>query len=526
MSKPCVRTSALLASAVAVAGMLAACGGATRSHTGTAAAGAHTHPSTVAGGRATPSTTAARGRTQPVSRVVVAISSRRSGHSLPAAFVGLAMEDWTLTKHQFAHTDLRRYLLALGPRGLLRIGGNSLDRSFWTSRHERSPRWAQGTATPASLRALAAVLHGTGWRVILGVNLLHFDPARAVDEARSATRILGARLAAIEIGNEPDRYGISETSYLREFRRYVRALRTALPGVGVAGPDASSGGRRWLATFAGQQARARQITLLTFHNYPESACDGRRPTIAELLGVRAERSERAAADAAVAGGRLDRVPATIDETNSAVCWGAPGTSDVFASALWSLDYTLLLAHAGLASVEFQGRIAGCAPYSPLCTDRHGAALFARPDFYGLLAVQQLVPGCIPAAHRPRRRQAARVRAPGDQRRPVGRARQPCRTGRGSPAPSRTGLPVSGADRAANLLFTRPGGDRRDHPRRPPDRPRRSDGATGVPAARAARRLGHDPGRRAQRSHPPDPSQRLSPDTGARQNGTGCRASGC
>jgi hypothetical protein len=77
-----------------------------------------------------------------------------------------------------------------------------------------------------------------------------------------------------------------------------------------------------------------------------------------------------------------------------VCWGAPGTSDVFASALWSLDYTLLLAQAGLTSVEFQGRIAGCASYSPLCTGRHGAALFARPDFYGLLAVQQVLPGAF------------------------------------------------------------------------------------------------------------------------------------
>ena len=73
---------------------------------------------------------------------------------------------------------------------------------------------------------------------------------------------------------------------------------------------------------------------------------------------------------------------------------------MFASALWSLDYTLLLAHAGLASVEFQGRIAGCAPYSPLCTGRHGAALFARPDFYGLLAVQQLLPGAFSSSPTP------------------------------------------------------------------------------------------------------------------------------
>jgi hypothetical protein len=190
MSNPSVSTSALVASAVAIAaaGVLAGCGGGARAHAGAAAG---------------------RGRPQPPRKVVVAISSRRSGHSLPAAFVGLAMEDWTLTKNQFAHTNLRRYLLTLGPRGLLRIGGNSLDRSFWTSRHERPPPWAQGTAAPASLHSLAAVLRGTSWRVILGVNLLHFDPARAVDEARSAVRILGGSLAAIEIGNEPDHYGIS-----------------------------------------------------------------------------------------------------------------------------------------------------------------------------------------------------------------------------------------------------------------------------------------------------------------------------
>jgi hypothetical protein len=407
MSKPCVSTSALVAWAVtiAVAGMLAACGGGARTHTSSATAGARTHPSaaaagtrsntsTAAAGTPTQTSTAAAGARTPMRRVAVAISSRRSGHSLPPAFVGLAMEDWTLTKHQFAHTNLRRYLLALGPRGLLRIGGNSQDRSFWTSRHERPPSWAQGTATPASLRELAAVLRGTSWRVILGVNLLHFDPARASDEARSAAQILGPKLAAIGIDNEPDRYGISEARYLREFRRYTRALHAAVPGVGIAGPDTSSSGRRWLQTFARQQSNAHEITILTSHNYPESACGAHRPTIASLLSFPAESSERAAADAAVAAGRQDGVPATIDETNSAVCWGAPGTSDVFASALWSLDYTLLLAHAGLTSVEFQGRIAGCAPYSPLCTGRHGAALFARPDFYGLMAVQQLPAGAF------------------------------------------------------------------------------------------------------------------------------------
>ncbi|HEX3803550.1 MAG TPA: hypothetical protein VHV75_11990 [Solirubrobacteraceae bacterium] len=326
-------------------------------------------------------------------RVVVTISARPEGHSLPPAFIGLAVENWTLTKDQFQGSNLGEYLRAIGPRGLLRIGGNSLDESLWTSHREPRPAWAtQGVATPASLRTLAVALRSAGWRVILGVNLRHYDPGRAVDEASYAARILGPELAAIEPGNEPDHYGISEATYLQRFRGYARALHAALPAVRLVGPDAASGDTAWLRAFARQQAGDRQISLLTFHNYPESACRGNRPTIADLLSLRDWRREKEAADAAVSDGAVARVPAIIDETNSAVCWGAPGTSNVFASALWTLDYTLLLAHEGLAEVNFQGRIAGCAEYSPLCTVGNGRHLMARPDFYGLLAALQVTPG--------------------------------------------------------------------------------------------------------------------------------------
>ena len=326
-------------------------------------------------------------------RVVVMVSARPEGHSLPLAFIGLSVENWTLTKNQFHGSNLAEYLRSIGPHGLLRIGGNSLDESLWTSSEEPAPAWAtQGVATPTSLRALAAVLRRTGWRVILGVNLRHYDPARAVDEASYAARILGSKLAAIEPGNEPDHYGISEETYLQRFRGYARALRAALPAVPLVGPATASHGTAWLRTFARQQAGDRQISTLTSHIYPESACDGRRPTIADLLSLRDWHREKEAVDAAVSAGAMDHVPAIIDETNSAVCWGAAGTSDTFASALWTLDYTLLLAHEGLAEVNFQTRIAGCAEYSPLCDIGRGRHLVARPDFYGLLAALQVPPG--------------------------------------------------------------------------------------------------------------------------------------
>ncbi len=329
----------------------------------------------------------------PPSRVTLTVHATAAGPRLGAGFLGLALEAWSLSRDQFAGTDLADYMRHLGSHGMLRLGGNSLDESFWTSHAEPAPAWAsQGTITPASLRTLGAAIAGTGWRVILGVNLKHPDPARAGDEARWAHRILGPELAAIEVGNEPDDYGISQVTYFAEFERDVRAIHDAVPGVAIVGPDAGRDDPRWVEGFARAEAPHPDIDLFTSHEYPLSICGGQHPTVAQLLSTASARQEAAAADITARAARLDHVPADIDETNSVVCWGAPGVSNVYASALWTLDYALILASHGVASADFQGRIRGCVPYIPLCTTGTSPRLKAQPDFYGLLAVRQVGAG--------------------------------------------------------------------------------------------------------------------------------------
>jgi hypothetical protein len=321
------------------------------------------------------------------STVAITVHATGPGAHLTPGFLGLALEAWSLSRNQFTGTNFADYLKLLGPHGVLRIGGNSLDESFWTSTGEPRPAWAtQGTVTPAALHALARVLAGTGWRVDLGVNLKHFDPARAADEARFAHQILGSSLAAIGIGNEPDDYGISEATYFRNFESYVRAIRAAVPGVALAGPEAASRDLPWVSAFARDETPHPDVALVTSHEYPLSICSGQHPTIAQLLSTASADQEVAAADTVAAAGRTLHVPAAIDETNSVVCWGAPGVSNVYASALWTLDYALLLADHGVGAVNFQGRIRGCKPYIPLCSTGSSAQLTAQPDFYGLLAV--------------------------------------------------------------------------------------------------------------------------------------------
>src|ERR1700704_3762921 len=120
--------------------------------------------------------------------------------------VGLSIEPEELTSRDLnIHQAPVALMRLLGP-GVLRIGGNSVDRSWWTSNGERPPAWAGSVITPANLVSLRDLLIATDWRAILGVNFGHFDPTRAADEVRIAQSILGSRLLGIQIGNEPHGY--------------------------------------------------------------------------------------------------------------------------------------------------------------------------------------------------------------------------------------------------------------------------------------------------------------------------------
>lgn len=320
----------------------------------------------------------------------ITVTGTAAGHGLPADFVGFSLEANSLSNGDFAGSDFAQYLKALGPTGILRIGGNSADETFWTSTGQTAPSWSEGTITPASLTSLESVIAGTGWKVILAVNLKQFSTSRAADEAKYAEQILGSSLAAIEIGNEPNYYYTSDATFFSDFESYVAAIRAAVPGIGIVGPDAGHNQPAFVSTFAQDEAAKPDITMLTDHEYPLSDCDGATNTISGLLAASSVTAEKAAADSAVAGGVADKVPAVMDETNSITCGGQAGVSNVFAASLWSLDYTLLLAQEGVQGADYHGGISGCGPYSPLCGS--GGSLTAQPLFYGFLAVNQVGTG--------------------------------------------------------------------------------------------------------------------------------------
>src|SRR5690242_6080834 len=88
------------------------------------------------------------------------------GAALGDGFLGLSFEVNLLVQPGLTSGNLSQYLKTLGP-GVLRFGGNQVDKAFWTSTGEQAPAWAATTLTPAELGRLAALAKASGWRVIL-----------------------------------------------------------------------------------------------------------------------------------------------------------------------------------------------------------------------------------------------------------------------------------------------------------------------------------------------------------------------
>jgi hypothetical protein len=114
------------------------------------------------------------------------------------------------------------------------------------------------------------------------------------------------------------------------------------------------------------------------------------------------------------------MPAVINETNSASCSGMPGVSDAYASTLWSLDYLMEAAQAGITRLQFHTNTAAvCGDfqardsvnypisdryYGGFCAKNQAALgrerLSAAPLYYGLWAFSQVPQGRFLDVHLP------------------------------------------------------------------------------------------------------------------------------
>ena len=340
-------------------------------------------------------------RAQPLP-LAVDVGTRALGPPVPPDFLGLSYEIRDIAQvGNFAQGgNLVGFLRSLGT-GILRFGGATADtRSAWSADGTQPP-WATAVVRPADLDAIAKLSALSRWRVLLTVNLGHFDPTAAQQETSYAALAMGSNLAGVEFGNEPD--ALARPDGLRalpwtfnEYRPQVDAYRAAIsavaPTVPYVGPDQASGrsGLGWLV----DDAMLERPALLTAHYYPLAWCVGYLPTLADLLSPRMHAAEARMLPRIAAVARRHRIPLRIDETNDISCGGEPGVSNTFSSALWATDFLARTMTLGIAGINFHGHLGNPTGYSPLVAANdallRAGTLQAQPEWYAMLLAKLLL----------------------------------------------------------------------------------------------------------------------------------------
>ena len=324
-----------------------------------------------------------------------------TGPTVPGDFLGLSFEASSLpTIASYAGSgDLVNLMRSLG-QGVMRFGGISVDTETAWLDERAAPAWAKTTIGPQDLAGLASLARASGWRVLLGVTFGHDEPTAAAQEAQVAQSLLGPSLEGVAIGNEPDRYvadGLrsspwSFADYLSEAAVYRAAIAGAAPGVEIVGPDASSG--ESVLLWVSETAGAEHPGLLTAHYYPLTKCEAYTPRISDLLSPVTRANETAILTRLSAIAQARGIPLRLDETNNVSCRGQPGVSNVFASALWAVDYVERAMASGVAGINFHDLISEPETYSPLVAggaqELASGELHANPEWYALLLADQLL----------------------------------------------------------------------------------------------------------------------------------------
>jgi hypothetical protein len=313
-------------------------------------------------------------------RVALAIPSEATGPHMPVDFVGLSYEVQQLVDSTFfsaQNSGLIREFKSLSSTGVLRLGGNTSEFAYWKSNPDSpepehppvrevagEPKAQYYGVTVEAVRNLAEFLQATGWSCIYGIGMGTNTPARAAEEASSVAETLGKRLQYFQIGNEVDLFDRhlrdpktwSAKTYLEEWLTLARAVSARVPVAKFGMPDVA-GNVSWLTEIADQWPSIQSppnVATLTHHHYFGGPATNPEVNIPNLLKpVTMQRVQNTANIATVAASKIG---ARVRMTEGNTCYrgGKPGVSDVFAAALWSADYSLLLASNDYLGVNLHG----------------------------------------------------------------------------------------------------------------------------------------------------------------------------
>lgn len=299
---------------------------------------------------------------------------------MPADYIGLSYEVEQLVDTSFfspSNTGLVRSLKAISPNGVLRLGGNTSEFEYWkptpdspepahpvTRIVEGEPKPNYYPVTAEAISNLGALLDAAGWRCIYGIGMGTNAPQRAAAEAEYVAKTLGPNLEYFQIGNEADLFSShlrdpktwSVKTYLDEWLAMARAVQKSVPGARFGMPDVASR-IDWLTQIADAWPSITDkpnVITLSHHHYFGGPATNPNVNIPNLLSAATMVRVQKTADMANAAAARMGVPVRMTEGNTCYRGGKPGVSDVFASALWSANYSLLLAANRYTGVNLHG----------------------------------------------------------------------------------------------------------------------------------------------------------------------------
>jgi hypothetical protein len=318
--------------------------------------------------------------------VTVTVDPNHLANAIPSNFEGLSYETWILTKDpdvlNVHNAVLIRLIKNLGA-GILRIGGDSSDEVYWTGK-ERTTQTGPDSLTTTDIDRLAEFSKATGWPVLMGLNLGKYDVSAAAGQADYALTQLKENLYGLSSGNEPDvyhLYGLRNTAYgtvqfQTEWESYQAAIRSKAPKILFTGPGIAYN-TDWVINFA--ENEHTNVEMLDAHYYltgPATASYITYKTILYPDGKLANYLPSLAGESA-----KFKLPFRITECNSVYGGGKKGVSDVFASALWALDFMWTIAANKGNGINFHSGTG--LHYSPVIFQN--GVITAMPEYYAMLA---------------------------------------------------------------------------------------------------------------------------------------------
>ena len=344
---------------------------------------------------------------------------------MPADFLGLSYEMGQLYNPRFFSDNNRPLVEAfrgLTANGVLRLGGHLSNITEWEGVGRNDPKQVRGVRhgiedywewplvdpavqqnkhgmlTREALENLRRFLDAVNWRLIYGLNFACGSAARAADEAAAVREIMGERLIAFVVGNEPDGFGEDSffrekgygfPQYIAEYEDWVKTIRQRVPHAPFAGPHTDGKVDTWVLGFA-RRTRGDAV-LLTSHYYGMGPASAPGMTAERLLRKGNPELEAQITGVAAARAAAGGTPYRMDEGNSCFGGGRKDVSDAYASALWAADYILRVACAGFAGVNLHG--GGVGVYTPIESSAQAPAR-PRPVYYGMQLAQRFAGGEI------------------------------------------------------------------------------------------------------------------------------------